>query len=228
MSAMRVAHLDLMFKPTVKKKNLLIWCSNLIINKLTRRHSGCPCNKSSVLSAQTRCLLSVEIYCFESDVLASCWHFYWGQLCKEAIEETPYIYSEEEKQKRDVDWESERMKSRQDRTGGGSKVGHISLAHVTVAFLIRRASWEICPIKKKSNVKQACGLFSTHVRTRCRLFLYMPLLVRQGSLLFASVAAAFTTRLICLHNRVRSCSQGARSHSLHLTMPCSLHPTPLV
>lgn len=185
---------------------------------LTRRHSGCPSKKrkNSILSAQTRCLLSVEIYCLGFDVLASCWHFYWGQLCKEAIRETQYIYKEEEKQKRDVDWERERWKG--DRTGQrgrGSKVGHISLARVTVAFLIKRVCWELCPIKNQMWNKHAGHLERTYAHAAdffctCRCLLGS---VPCCSLLLPSLY------LICLHNQVRSQSQGVRSQYLTVFSP---------
>lgn len=82
--------------------------------------------------------LSVKVYYFWQDIPVSYCHFYWGQLCKEALGETPD--NVEENQKREVDWEWEReeMEKRQDgRLGrGGTRVGQINAACVVGAFFI--------------------------------------------------------------------------------------------
>lgn len=108
------------------------------------------------------------------------------------------MLTEEERQ-----WEGVRTGRRDGREEeeeeGGSRAGQISVARVVVAFLIWRARWD-CQMWNKHAGHLECT--HTHTLTHSPLLLllsralslYMPLLIRQCSLLFA--AAAFTTLIL--------------------------------
>lgn len=184
---------------------------------LTRRHSGCPSKKEKTACYQCR---PDAFYQLRYIVCASMFLPHADISIEVSYVKRPSerhsIYKEEEKQKRDVDWERERWKG--DRTGQrgrGSKVGHISLARVTVAFLIKRVCWELCPIKNQMWNKHAGHLERTYAHAAdffctCRCLLGS---VPCCSLLLPSL------HLICLHNQVRSQSQGARSQYLTVFSP---------